>query len=180
MTPSGDDSTFLYRPHVQIFSCGGTIDKVYFDAKSEYEVGEPQIETIFRDANVGFKFSIESLFRKDSLEMTAEDRLLVRARVEACAATHVLLTHGTDTMPETAQSLLGIPNKVIVLTGSMAPARFQKSDAEFNIGCAVGALLSSLPGVYVAMNGCVFPGGRVRKNRELGRFELVPDPSEQR
>ena len=170
-----NDSHALPLPNVQIFSCGGTIDKVYFDAKSEYEVGDPQIETIFRDANVGFKFSIESLFRKDSLEMTDEDRRLVRTRVEDCEATHVLLTHGTDTMPETARSLIGIPNKVIVLTGSMAPARFQYSDAEFNIGCAVGALFSSQCGVYVAMNGCVFPGERVRKNRELGRFELLPE-----
>jgi L-asparaginase len=159
--------------HIQIFSCGGTIDKVYFDAKSEYEVGEPQIEAIFRDANVVFGYSIESLFRKDSLDMTDEDRGLIRQRVERCSARHVLLTHGTDTMPQTAQSLLGIPEKVIVLTGSMAPARFQKSDAEFNIGCAVGALLSSPPGVYIAMNGFVFPGDRVQKNRAAGKFELL-------
>ena len=171
----GDDASPVPRLRVQIFSCGGTIDKVYFDAKSQYEVGEPQIETIFRDANVAFEFAIESLFRKDSLEMTVADRNVIRQRIEACETQHILLTHGTDTMPETAQTLLGIPDKVIVLTGSMAPARFQKSDAEFNIGCAVGALLSSGPGVYVAMNGCVFPGGQVRKNRELGRFELAPN-----
>ena len=160
--------------HVQIFSCGGTIDKVYFDAKSEYEVGEPQIETIFRDANVVFAYSIESLFRKDSLDMTAEDRATIRERIADCASRYILLTHGTDTMPETAMALVGIPDKVIVLTGTMAPARFQKSDAEFNIGCAVGALLSSSPGVYVAMNGFVFPGDRVQKNRLAGKFELRP------
>ncbi len=159
--------------HIQIFSCGGTIDKVYFDANSEYEVGEPQIEAIFRDANVVFGYSIESLFRKDSLDMTDEDRTLIRQRVEGCSARHVLLTHGTDTMPQTAHSLLGIPGKVVVLTGSMAPARFQKSDAEFNIGCAVGALLSSPPGVYIAMNGFIFPGDRVHKNRAAGKFELL-------
>jgi L-asparaginase len=158
---------------LQIFSCGGTIDKVYFDAKSEYEVGEPQIETIFRNAHVQFEYAIESLLQKDSLDMSDSDRGLIRARVEACEARHILITHGTDTMPETARSLMSISDKVIVLTGSMTPARFQTSDAEFNIGCAVGALLSSLPGVYVVMNGIVFPGNSVRKNRELGRFELT-------
>lgn len=163
----------LEAPQLAIFSCGGTIDKVYFDAKSEYEVGEPQIETIFREANVGFEYTIESLLQKDSLEMTDADRTLIRSKVVECAVSHILLTHGTDTMPETARSLGDISGKTIVLTGSMTPARFQRSDAEFNIGCAVGAVLSMPPGVYIAMNGRVFPGDRVRKNREQGRFELI-------
>ncbi len=159
--------------HLQIFSCGGTIDKVYFDAKSEYEVGDPQILAIFQEANVSFRYSIQQLMRKDSLEMDDNDRVLVRKAVEECQAKHILITHGTDLMPETAQALLGIAGKTIVLTGSMTPARFQRSDAEFNIGCAVGALMSLPEGVYIAMNGCVFPGGRVRKNRSEGRFELI-------
>ncbi len=162
----------MVKQHVQIYSCGGTIDKIYFDAKSEYEVGEPQIELVFRDANVGFTYSIESLLRKDSLDMTDDDRQMLRDKVQQCDSRHVLITHGTDTMPETAKCLMGIADKVIVLTGSMTPARFQKSDAEFNIGCAVGALFSCVPGVYIAMNGCVFPGGQVRKNRQAGRFEF--------
>lgn len=160
---------------VQIFSCGGTIDKVYFDAKSEYEVGEPQIEAIFRAVNVTFKYAIESLMQKDSLEMTSQDRRLIRQRVADCPARLVLLTHGTDTMPETARQLLDVPGKVIVLTGSMTPARFQTSDAEFNIGCAVGALHSKPPGVYVAMNGCVFEASTVRKNRDAGKFETIQE-----
>jgi L-asparaginase len=157
---------------VQIYSCGGTIDKVYFDAKSEYEVGEPQILSIFQEANVSFNYSILSLLRKDSLEMDDLDRQLIRQTVECCPHRYILITHGTDRMPQTAKSLLGIPEKVIVLTGSMTPARFQKSDAEFNIGCAVGALMCAPPGVYVAMNGCVFPGDRVIKNVAQSRFEL--------
>jgi L-asparaginase len=161
------------QPVVQIFSCGGTIDKVYFDANSEYEVGEPQIAAIFRQANVGFTFVIESLFRKDSLEMTDADRQDIRDRVAACPSQRILITHGTDTMPESAAALLGVEGKTIVLTGSMTPARFSASDAEFNIGCAVGALYSQSPGVYVAMNGCVFEAGKVRKNREAGRFERL-------
>lgn len=158
---------------IQILSCGGTIDKVYFDAKSQYEVGEPQIVEIFRRASVAFDFAIESLLRKDSLEMSDQDRQLVRKAAEKSPHEHVLITHGTDTMPETARALKGIDNKVIVLTGSMTPSRFEASDAEFNIGCAVGALLSSSPGVYIAMNGLVFPGDQVRKNREAGRFEFI-------
>ncbi len=160
--------------HIQIFSCGGTIDKVYFDANSQYEVGEPQIAKVFREANVSFEYAIESLMRKDSLEMTDQDRQLIRHKVEQCQHRLVLVTHGTDTMPDTARQLAGVADKTIVLTGSMTPARFEASDAEFNIGCAVGALLSQSPGVYIAMNGLVFPGASVRKNREAGRFERLP------
>jgi L-asparaginase len=159
--------------HLQIFSCGGTIDKLYFDAKSEYEVGDPQILTIFQEANVTFRYSIQSLMQKDSLEMDDNDRQMVRKAIEECPSRLILITHGTDKMPDTAKTLLGIPDKTIVLTGSMTPARFQRSDAEFNIGCAVGAVMCSPPGVYIAMNGCVFPADRVRKNREMSRFELT-------
>ncbi len=157
--------------HIQIFSCGGTIDKVYFDATSDYSVGEPQIDAIFRETAVGFSYTIESLMRKDSLDMTDEDRELLRKRVVASPHSLFLITHGTDTMTETARYLIGIPHKTIVLTGSMKPSRFRITDAEFNIGCAVGALQSKPAGVYVAMNGRVFAGNSVRKNRERRQFE---------
>jgi len=111
--------------------------------------------------------------RKDSLDMTADDRQLVRDRIEASDSRLFLITHGTDTMPETAKTLAGLTDKVIVLTGSMTPARFRASDAEFNIGCAVGALFSQPAGVFIAMNGRVFDGLAVRKNRALGRFEPI-------
>lgn len=156
---------------IQIFSCGGTIDKVYFDAKSEYEVGEPQISQIFKRANVTFEFAIDPIMQKDSLDMTDEDRRAILERVQQCPHTHILITHGTDTMPDTAKLLASVEGKVIVLTGSMTPARFEASDAEFNIGCAVGALQSQRAGVFIAMNGRVFDGAQVRKNREQSRFE---------
>ncbi|MEC8557221.1 MAG: asparaginase domain-containing protein [Planctomycetota bacterium] len=159
--------------HIQIFSCGGTIDKVYFDAKSDYEVGETQIQEIFRRANVCFEHSIASLMRKDSLEMTDTDRELICGEVKKCSHSRILITHGTDTMPDTARALSHLTERTIVLTGSMTPSRFEASDAEFNIGCAVGALLSQPPGVYIAMNGIVFAGDKVRKNREAGRFEVI-------
>jgi L-asparaginase len=156
---------------IKIFTTGGTIDKVYFDAKSEYAVGDPQITTILRDAGVAVPYAVESLFSKDSLDITPEDRALIVRRVEAESAAHILITHGTDTMVETARALDRVAGKTIVLVGSLSPARFKNSDAEFNIGFALGALQALPPGVYIAMNGRIFPSGAVRKNREWNRFE---------
>lgn len=167
------EETDRSKPFVQILSCGGTIDKVYFDAKSSYEIGEPQIAMIFRNAGVEFEYEIESMMQKDSLDMSDSDRDSIKQRIADSAHRLFLVTHGTDTMPETAEHLLGLSDKTIVLTGSMTPARFTVTDAEFNIGCAVGVLLSQPPGVYIAMNGLVFPAGTVRKNRDAGRFELI-------
>ncbi len=166
-----NDSGDRNRMKIKIFSCGGTIDKVYFDAKSDFSVGEPHIRAVFKDANIDFDFVVESLMRKDSLEMTGEDRALIRDRISNEEANLILLTHGTDTMTLTAEALMGISEKVIVLTGSMTPARFHVTDAIFNIGCAVGALQSKPPGVYITMNGRVFTAGKVRKNRDRQRFE---------
>ena len=158
---------------IQIFSTGGTIDKVYFDALSEFQIGEPIIGELLKDARVGFDYAIESLTRKDSLELDDNDRELIRSRVAACPADHILITHGTDTMTVTAAALADIENKVIVLTSAMQPARFRDSDALFNLGLAVGALNVCQPGVYIAMSGRVFPADGVRKNRLAGRFEGV-------
>lgn len=156
---------------IVFITTGGTIDKVYFDAKSAFEVGESVVEHVLRQAEVAFPIRQLSLMRKDSLEMTAEDRGAIRAAVEAVDGPYVVITHGTDTMADTARSLEGIPGKTIVLTGSLSPARFQHSDADFNIGLAVGAVQSLPPGVYVAMNGTIFHADRVTKNRERNRFE---------
>ena len=158
---------------IQIYSCGGTIDKVYFDANSDFEIGSPQINAVFDDARVGFQFNVESLMRKDSLDMTDEDRALVRSKILDDQHQHFLVTHGTDTMTKTAQCLTEIEDKTIVFTGSMVPARFRVTDAVFNIGCAVGALQSKPPGVYIAMNGQVFIASKVQKNRAEQRFELI-------
>jgi L-asparaginase len=156
---------------LRIFTTGGTIDKIYFDAKSEYEVGEPQIGEILREMGAGFPFEITSLMRKDSLDMTDADRDAIRAAVAGDTASRVLITHGTDTMTDTAAALQGIPGKTIVLTGALNPARFRGSDAIFNIGGAVAAAQSLPPGVYIFMNGRVFDARRVRKNRDKNRFE---------
>jgi L-asparaginase len=158
---------------IKIFTTGGTIDKVYFDAKSEYAVGQPQISEILAQALVTVEYEIEQLFQKDSLDITEADRSLIVRRVREDPAGHILITHGTDTMVETARALDAINEKVIVLVGSLSPARFKGSDAEFNIGFALGALQACSAGVYVAMNGRVFTSDNVRKNREANRFEAI-------
>jgi len=156
---------------LRVIATGGTIDKVYFDAASAYDVGDPQVEPLFKEANVTFDYAIESVLRKDSLAMTDDDRALIRERVEKSPERLILITHGTDTMTLTAEKLKGIADKVIVFTGSMLPARFRSSDAIFNLGCAVGALQVLAPGVYIAMNGQIAPADSVRKNRAMSRFE---------
>ncbi|MCE5231686.1 MAG: asparaginase domain-containing protein [Mizugakiibacter sp.] len=157
--------------HLTIVTTGGTIDKIYFDAKSDYQIGAPQIGEILSQLGVAFRFEVVSILRKDSLDMAEDDRQLIRRTIEAQPHRHVLVTHGTDTMVDTARALTGIAGKVIVLTGALNPARFQGSDAVFNIGCAVGAVQTLPDGVYIAMNGRVWDPMRVRKNRGANRFE---------
>jgi L-asparaginase len=154
-----------------IITTGGTIDKIYFDDKSDYQVGESQVSQILRAMNVAFEIEVNEVLRKDSLHMGPQDRLLVREAVLQSDIRHILITHGTDTMVETANALQGLGDRTIVLTGSLNPARFRDSDAVFNIGCAVGAVQCLPPGVYIAMNGKVWNPARVQKNREANRFE---------
>ena len=156
-----------------IVTTGGTIDKVYFDDKSDYQVGEPQIGHILEELGVAFRFRVIPILRKDSLHIDTADRELLRATIAAQPARHVLVTHGTDTMVDTAKVLARIEAKTIVLTGALNPARFRGSDAEFNIGTAVGAVQSLPPGVYIAMNGRVWDPARVRKNVAANRFEAL-------
>jgi len=156
-----------------IVTTGGTIDKVYFDDKSDYQVGEPQIGRILEELGVAFRFRVIPIMRKDSLHIETADRELLRATIAAQEEAHVLVTHGTDTMIDTARVLASIADKTIVLTGALNPARFRGSDAEFNIGTAVGAVQSLPPGVYIAMNGRVWDPGKVRKNVAANRFEAI-------
>ncbi|MGN6655169.1 MAG: asparaginase domain-containing protein [Rhodanobacter sp.] len=157
--------------HLTIVTTGGTIDKVYFDDKSENKIGSPQIGEILGHLGVAFDFDVIPILRKDSLHITDEDRALIRSTIEAQPHRHVLVTHGTDTMVETARELAQVKGKVIVLTGALNPARFQGSDAVFNVGCAVAAVQTLPEGVYITMNGRVWDPARVRKNRAENRFE---------
>ncbi|RLA36873.1 MAG: asparaginase [Gammaproteobacteria bacterium] len=160
---------------VRIFTTGGTIDKVYFDAKSSYQVGDPQIGELLAEANVTVPYAVTPLLRKDSLEIGAADRALIAERVAAAAESQVLITHGTDTMIDTARALLGIEGKTVVLVGAMQPARLRVSDAFFNIGFALAAVQLLPPGIYVAMNGRVFNPLTTCKNVAESRFEQVVD-----
>ncbi|RZZ85845.1 MULTISPECIES: asparaginase domain-containing protein [Pseudoxanthomonas] len=154
-----------------IVTTGGTIDKIYFDDKSDYQVGEPQIGRILKELGVAFRFTVIPIIRKDSLHITDADRELMRATIAAQSARHVLITHGTDSMVQTAQALASLEDRVIVLTGALNPAGFRGSDAEFNIGCAVGAVQSAPEGVWIAMNGRIWDPRHVRKNVAANRFE---------
>lgn len=156
---------------VKIFTTGGTIDKTYFDKKNDYQVGEPQAGGVLERANVFLEYEVESILKKDSLDLSDADRKKIRVVVESDSAKHIIITHGTDTMIETGMVLENIPEKTIVLTGSMYPAHFRDSDAVFNIGCAVTAVQLLDAGVYIAMNGRIFDPKSARKNVELNRFE---------
>ncbi|WP_428605985.1 asparaginase domain-containing protein [Sedimenticola sp.] len=158
---------------IKIYTTGGTIDKIYFDQKSEFQVGDPQISELLREANITVDFEVESLMRKDSLDMNEADRKLIAERIRNDPNKRILLTHGTDTMVETAKALVGIEGKTIVLVGSMQPARLRYSDAIFNIGYAFATVQMMPPGIYVAMNGQVFDPLHARKNVACHRFEAI-------
>jgi L-asparaginase len=159
------------RPEpIVIVTTGGTIDKAYFDALSTYQIGEPMVKRVLDIANVTHPYRIVELLRKDSLELTDEDRQQLKRTVAALDTRRVVITHGTDTMTDSAGVLATIAGKTIVLTGALSPARFADSDATFNIGMAFAAAQALPSGVYIAMNGCVFRGDEVMKDREQRRF----------
>ena len=156
---------------IKIFTTGGSLDKGYSTKESAFLVQEPQVEAVLGEAGVTFEYEVEPLFRKDSLELTEEDRDVIARRVRDEPAEKILITHGTDTMALTGKRLQGIPGKTIVLTGSMQPASFKHTDAHFNIGFALGVLQTLPEGVYIAMNGGVFDPRNVRKAANPDRFE---------
>ncbi|QKK01623.1 MAG: asparaginase [Pseudomonadota bacterium] len=158
---------------LKILTTGGTIDKIYYDDKSDYQIGEPEIGRILKVMNVAFEWEIHALLRKDSLDLGDDDRALIRQAVMNSEDKYFLITHGTDTMVETARALGEAGDRVIVMTGALNPARFIDSDAVFNIGCAVGAVQAMPPGVWIAMNGRIWNPGTVRKNRAANRFEAA-------
>ncbi len=158
---------------ILVITTGGTIDKVYFDAKSDFEVGASMVGELLKEAHVDAPFRTVELLRKDSLDLDDVDRKLIAGCAAAADETAIVITHGTDTMTHTAEVLRGDPRcsgKTIVLTGSLAPARFAQSDATFNVGMAFAAVQSRQPGVFIVMNGQIFEAGEVRKDRANNRF----------
>jgi L-asparaginase len=156
---------------IKIFTTGGTIDKTYFDQKDTYQVGEPQVAGILERANVIVDFEVTSLMQKDSLDIDESDRKIIREAILAEKSANIIVTHGTDTMIATAEFLQNIPDKTIVLTGSMYPAQYRDSDAVFNLGCALTGAQTLPPGIYIAMNGRIFDPVASVKNVALNRFE---------
>jgi len=155
---------------IEIFTTGGTIDKVYFDALSEFQIGPAAIPDMLRENNVHVPHRVTQLMRKDSLELGDADREAIRSAVAASEATRILVTHGTDTMPVTGRVLADISGKTIVMTGAMQPASVRASDAEFNVGFALAAVQTLPLGVYIAMNGLIFDPVKTVKDRAGQRF----------
>lgn len=160
---------------LKIITTGGTIDKIYHDANSTFQIGDPQIGQLLEQSNVTIDYEIVSLMRIDSLDMRDAYRRVIAETISADADyTRFVITHGTDTMVETGRWLMNMAaeqGKTIVLTGSMQPARFRLTDAVFNIGTAIIAAQTLPAGTWITMNGQVFNPLVTRKNNDLNQFE---------
>jgi len=158
---------------IRIFVTGGTFDKEYDEIHGRLFFKDTHVGEMLRLGRSRVEVSVRTLMMVDSLEMSDDDRAVIVRNCAQCEEDRVVVTHGTDTMVDTAKVLARIEDKTIVLTGALNPARFRGSDAEFNIGTAVGAVQSLPPGVYIAMNGRVWDPARVRKNVAANRFEAL-------
>jgi L-asparaginase len=161
---------------ILVLTTGGTIDKQYFDALSQYQITDSIITRLLDVARVRHPYQVEEVLRKDSIDITEEDRARLVEHVRRANFSQIVITHGTDTMTLTANALGTIADKTLVLTGALAPARFSESDAAFNLGMAFATAQTAPPGVYIAINGSVFRGTEVVKNHDLGYF--VPKQGE--
>ncbi len=151
---------------------GGTIDKDYPKIKNGYsfEISEPAVRRILQRVNYNFEFEIVSILKKDSSDITKEDREKIYTACKKADSDKIIVTHGTDSMIETAGRLSAIKNKAIILTGAMRPEKFCDSDAAFNVGTAIGAINILDSGVFIAMNGRIYPWNDVERNVETGQF----------
>ncbi|QUW02623.1 asparaginase [Chloracidobacterium validum] len=158
---------------VRILLTGGTLDKVYDERTGNLVFSRTHLFDMLDQARCYLvNITIEPVMLKDSLDMTEADRAAIRAAAQRSPETRLLITHGTDTMTETAHDLANhVTDKTVVFVGAMIPYSFGGSDALFNLGFALASARVLPPGVYVAMNGTVFDWHNVRKNRERGRFE---------
>ena len=157
---------------IRIFITGGTFDKTYDEIRGQLTFRDTHLPEMLRLGRSRADVAIRTLMMIDSLEMTDADRELIVRNCQQCDESCIVITHGTDTMVETAAALArGAPGKTIVLTGAMIPYAFGSSDGLFNLGSAL-SLVRVLPGgVYIAMNGRHFAWDKVRKNKETGVFE---------
>lgn len=151
---------------------GGTIDKDYPRKVASYafEINQPAVENILKIVQPNFQYRIMKLLQKDSLDFTSADREAIYHACASSSSPYIVITHGTDTMIETARTLADITDKTIVLTGAMIPYKFLDSDAAFNVGVAIGGVTTLKPGVYVAMSGKVYPWNKCRKSPKTVKF----------
>ena len=162
-------------PSIRIIVTGGTFDKQYDELRGTLSFRSTHLPEMLRLGRSRVDVSIETLMMVDSLDMTAPERIRIVAACRGARETHVVVTHGTDTMVETARALATadppLDGKTIVLTGAMVPYAFGSSDGLFNLGSALSFVQTLEPGVYIAMNGRHFKWDQVRKNQESGVFE---------
>ncbi|MBI5402221.1 MAG: asparaginase [Ignavibacteriae bacterium] len=151
---------------------GGTIDKDYPRQTKGYafEISEPAVRQILERANPSFEYDIIPLLRKDSLDLTVKDKKKIFEECEKVDTDKIIITHGTDTIIDTAAFLSELKNKTIILTGAFKPEKFTNTDADFNVGSAVGAVNVLGYGVYIAMNGNIFRYDEVRRDKVTGKF----------
>ncbi|MBL0154747.1 MAG: asparaginase [Chitinophagaceae bacterium] len=159
---------------IRIFITGGTFDKEYNELNGELYFKDTHMSELLDKGRCRVPVQIRTLMMVDSLEMTAGDRELIAHQCNQCEEDQIVITHGTDTMSETAAVLAKeVKGKTVVLTGAMIPIKFGSSDGLFNLGSAI-AFAQALPaGVYVAMNGRYFNWDNVRKNKQTGVFEEI-------
>lgn len=159
---------------VHLFVTGGTFDKDYDEIRGTLDFRDTHIPDMLAMARSRVDVRVRTLMMVDSLEMTEGDRAVITQNCRDVPEPYIVITHGTDTMVETARVLAErVSGKTIVLTGAMIPIAFGSSDGLFNLGGALTAVQVLPPGVYVIMNGCVFPWDNVKKNRETGVFEAI-------
>jgi L-asparaginase len=157
---------------LRVFVTGGTFDKTYDEIRGRLSFGDTHVPEMLRLGRSRVELTVESLMMIDSLDMTDADRARIVSRCAECEESRIVVTHGTDTMVETARSLArGVTGKTVVLTGAMIPYAFGSSDGLFNLGSALSFAQALPAGVYIAMNGTCFPWDRVRKNTRTGVFE---------
>lgn len=162
---------------IRIVVTGGTFDKEYDELRGALSFKDTHLPEMLKLGRSRVDVSIETLMMLDSLDMTGADRARIVTRCREAAEPRIVVTHGTDTMVETAGAIAAadppLRDKVVVLTGAMVPYAFGSSDGLFNLGSALSFVQTLAPGVYVAMNGRCFAWDRVRKNRESGVFEAI-------
>jgi L-asparaginase len=159
---------------IQIFITGGTFDKEYNELNGSLYFKETHLQEMLDKGRSRLDLQTETLFMKDSLEFTDTEREKIHQACTNAASDRILITHGTDTMTQTADYLAThIPHKTIVLTGAMIPYKFGSSDGMFNLGSALAFVQILPPGIYISMNGKIFKAGSVRKNLAKGEFESI-------